>query len=221
MNSATIERMTIVPITKPEVSETDVSTEVSRVLGYRKLASHVTGLSKVSNVYNQLFEAGIKPLKLKSVDKYKRAMKRGRWLKAWGMQFAWAAAAIGLPFCMAKSGFSEDACGITLFLSLIAGGLLSLATWVTLSPGSWDWRYKTLFGYDKEIPIHVLNTALLVSKKLSLQAYGRAMYSDGIGMELRVEEFCYEQIVLDPFLVLQVGDASIYLEVWDEPKFTP
>lgn len=154
----------------------------------------------------------------KTYNKRERAARIGLssiWAVALGLCAVWA------PYALAHKGWDPVA---PFLVSLLVVGVLGTVGWFAFLDISGyvpnedvvivqKWMTKPLCpgGYSRYVPVHVLNLAVQVKKKVP-------------ACELYVHELTrVEQRravpALDPFLQVVLGAENYYIAVWDEREF--
>jgi hypothetical protein len=80
-----------------------------------------------------------------------------------------------------------------------------------------EWQTYNLRGYKREVPAFALLRAAEIQKEMNKGKIGGKFFID----ELRIKttRSRRERPIVDPFMVLQVGETKMYVDVWNEPKF--
>ena len=79
-----------------------------------------------------------------------------------------------------------------------------------------EWVSVPLSGYKKEVPAFALLRAAQIKKELN-----KAKLASSFSVEELQTKTSRSEVrkMYDPFMVLEVGERRLYLDVWDEPKF--
>lgn len=211
--------------------------EVEEVTGYSQLRRDLIpdGLTTAQIGHNKIVKKlkslDIFPLDLVSVERYKRKIAVAHWTYFTLMIVAIVA---GVFCLLASLGLLIDTF-VCPDASWVANGPWLLGLWLPLTivhaalfvggwwkhPGwhrEWKWKMVSLHGYEKQVPDFALATCLTVSEKLN---------EEEIGHTWSIDSWEEGRSILqgDPFLVLRVSHTQsevykIYLEVWNEPKYT-
>jgi hypothetical protein len=184
----------------------DIASKAAASLGY----NHALGKSKADSALAIIHSLDIHPFTMESVELYKEqamhaALKARRQASLIFLALAALLYGIATPYAYSHFANSQDIVTIPLAIGAMCGlGAIILF----YGRGDWRWAMTEIENYNLPIPIHVLQTALRVKAAIP-------------GSKFQVEYLTreYTQEWPDPFLVLNVGDAYYYLEVWDEPKF--
>jgi hypothetical protein len=79
-----------------------------------------------------------------------------------------------------------------------------------------EWVMDRLSGYRKEVPAFALVRAAAVKKALNKAKIEGTFHVEELQKRTSRSE---SRPAFDPFMVLEVLDRKLYLDVWDEPKF--
>jgi hypothetical protein len=78
-----------------------------------------------------------------------------------------------------------------------------------------EWKTTRIDYYHDPVPDFALERAMQIRKLVSGTVFGIATLTETVtGVETE-----YSPIPPDPFLVMEYGGLSFFLDVWDEPKF--
>lgn len=205
---ATLTRITSIEQIPDSLAELDeqLAIDAERLLGYTA-ASKANAPARQNavrkDIYARLLKLGIQPFQQDSVDRYKTKKENSRWWKWLLTGLAVWAVTTTLSRIFGHGSFSG---------SVFLGGAVGVLGWVfagaVLQPANWEWRSRPVYGYDRPIPAHVLQTALM------RREFSRA--------SLDIHEFVRKEqqpIIDDPFLVMTQEGVTVTLAVWDEPTF--
>jgi hypothetical protein len=96
---------------------------------------------------------------------------------------------------------------------LSAYAILMYARHKKASTVSASWNTHSLYGYSKAIPDFALDRAVAIKKGLPETEF----YVDELTQQFSDLET--QKHVPDPFMVMTYKTVTLYLDVWDEPKF--
>lgn len=201
----------------------DLYKEAKEIAGYDPKRKHHDTHDKM------LIEAGFAPFTDESVELYKqRQVKKAKRLQNF-LEAAWG-------YCVAVSFFGGILVGIGATIAGLAFGMIAGETigfiWgiavanfftmvfipgislgIAFSGRKVSWSTRTIEEIDYEIPEYCLQTIVDVQKAVKNADTGIWR------IRWLVDELVERKEILDPFLVLAIGEETYYMEVWNEPGF--
>lgn len=201
--------MTLTKVMVPPVVVVDdrFGKEVEAVLGYRGVRTHMQKISEHVKLLTTLAEHAIPWYDLKDVARYKAI--KGRRDLVLLVQVTVGAAVLSALLLYGQSYFPGPL-GASLLAAGVCVGVAAVLTLAVLLFGdapAYRWRRASIYDTRQPIPLDVLKLALRV--KQLIPAAG-----------LHVESLVKQERVMDPFLVVTLGEAEAYIAVWDEPTFS-
>ncbi len=197
----------------------ELAEKSAELLGYHQLKKRVTAETKPEEILAQL---EIKPFTTDSVRKYQDQMvlqdrpffvRHGNFLAGLMLCVAvlslTALLLVGVPAAIAGANwFSAFATTsiVTVILSVVFGIRVS-NKYDSYAPG--QWRRTAFKEYEEPVPTFAVSTAVELKERLP----------DAEFFVEKFEEGRYVKRVRDPFLVMEAGGQTFYLEVWQEPDF--
>jgi hypothetical protein len=181
-------------------------------LGYAPGHAAISATKDQRRLLTGLLDIGIHPFTEAAVARYKAAQLHAKWYR----MFLWQSTSIPLALLGVACLQRGPGWFAVLALALLVGALIvGFVPMFHFQPINWEWRRVPIRAYDLPIPSHVLATALLIQNKF------HNVSTHEFGMTIDVMRADAETRDPDPFLVVTLGSASAYVEVWDEPSFTP
>ena len=182
----------------------------------------------------ELLSLGVEPFSQQSVDEYKAVQVKANRVRI-GVRFyendfdTWstrskfiASAAIAIASFAALFALMTSSVLLTDYLSYTMSVLVTLLVMFTLAVSVFffcfqldkteifrvrcKWIRTSLADYHEAVPIKVLGTAARVQAIAGVRLEVDYLYSE-------------DKVLLDPFLVVCLGDEAYELEVWGEPDF--
>ncbi|MGC1411773.1 MAG: hypothetical protein WA864_22835 [Acetobacteraceae bacterium] len=162
-----------------------------------------------------LDDHGVSPVPLQALAAHKQAQLERFAPSFWHQHQTWLPVGlIGSVFCMALSGgLANRTLADSLvpsWLSLFWLGVMALlivfGVFRVSAGAKWEERGVTAEGLF----------ALGVPRRITLLA--RDLQRDAIGSTLVLGELLQEEVVLDPYLLLDCGGEQICLGIWDGPR---
>lgn len=152
-----------------------------------------------------LGEQGVAPVPLEALAAHKARQLERFAPSFWHQHQAWLPVGlIGSVVCMAMTG------GMATWLSLFWLGVMTLLIVFgvfRLSAGArWEERYVMVDGLAcLGVPVPIARLA-------------RDIQQEAAGSALILGELLREEVVLDPYLLLQYGEETVCLGIWDERR---
>ena len=216
--------------------DSDIAKRAVEELRYRAAVEESDARTKGNRLRETLQTLDIKPFTPKSVVRYKAAMCRAP-LQMWAVVAGLFALGYGcellreLSWVMQPldSAVAQKASGTTVsivvwdlawflgavgrFVAPIIGTIVGAAALFN----RWgEWRMTSLADCQMIVPSFALETALRIRTALP----GAQLHIDYYVTQEKIqEERRAQRLAADPFLVVQHGDCTEHIEVWDEPSF--
>jgi hypothetical protein len=233
--STTLERMNIAAILDSEITaeRQRLASVAAERLGYRQLSRRAIPLPLLT----ELRKLDITPFSTKSVDQYKAAKVKVHLRANYITALYWAAAVVvfgiaarllwNLPFTRNVVTVSFVAFCILGVISAIGALIIARDSEMQVPRHITHWKRVSLRDYQKDVPEMVLSRAIIVHEEIA----GATFYVDYLFREVDENDAARvrykkreaaerrERYMADPFLVVELGSESYYLDVWDEHEY--